>query len=193
MTWEELKAETYKLLQEYVEDEDNLTDDEDIANNVIPATNKILFELARAKKIETYQTMTVTKDQILDLKTLSNYYQLKAIRFKATDTEESLNEFVNEQPDYDIVGNYITFNKDGQVTIYYYRYPTLITEETNDNFELELDMDALNIAPTGIAGTILMTDISNQYGSVFLNQYQQMLQVLDSRTSDSMVMFEGGI
>ena len=193
MTWEELKAETYKLLQEYVEDEDNLTDDEDIANNVIPATNKILFELARAKKIETYQTMTVTKDQILDLKTLSNYYQLKTIRFNVNDTEESFNEFVNEQSDYDIVGNYITFNKDGQVTIYYYRYPTLITEETNDNFELELDMDALNIAPTGIAGTILMTDISNQYGSVFLNQYQQMLQVLDSRTSDSMVMFEGGI
>lgn len=192
MTWENLKAETYRLLQEYVEDEDELTDDEDIANNIIPATNKILFELARAKRIEAYQTVEVTKDEMLDLKTLANYYQLKNIRFKSDDADNSFNEFV-DSPDYDMVGNYVTFNKNGTATIYYYRYPTLITEDTSENFELELDMDALNIAPTGIAGTILMTDISNQYGSVFLNQYQQMLQRLDSRTSDISIMIEGGI
>lgn len=186
MTLETLKSETLKLLQEYVEDEDELTDDEDIANNMIPAINKILFELARAKKIETYTTQNVTENQVLDLKTLSNYYQLKTIRFKPD------KERVDEDY-YDKVGNYITFKENGTVTIYYYRYPTLITEDTSENFELELDMDVLNIAPTGIAGTILMTDISNQYGSIFLNQYQQMLQLLDSRTSDNLVTFEGGM
>lgn len=190
MTWEQLKAETLRLLQEYVEDEDELTDDEDIANNIIPAANKILFELSRAKKIEAYTTKDAKENETLDLRTLPNYYQLKLIRF--TPREE--NTFLEEsEENYDIVGSYISFKKQGVATIYYYRYPTLITEDTADNFELELSLDALNIASTGIAGTILMTDISNQYGSVFLNQYQQMLQLLDSRSSDTMISFEGGI
>lgn len=185
MTLETLKAETLKLLQEYMEDEEDLTDDEDITANMIPAINKIIFELSRIKKITTYVTQSVKAGQILDLTSLSNYYQLKTIRFKATTTEEEEN--------FEIVGNFITFNNSGTVTIYYYKYPELITEDTSDDYELELSLDALNVAPTGIAGTILMTDISNQYGAVFLNKYEQMIERLDSRTSDNMITFVGGI
>lgn len=188
MTWEWLRSETLKLLQEYMENEADLTDDEDIVNNMIPATNKILNELARAKKIETYQEIEVTKDQIVDLKTLPNYYQLKTVRFE--ETEEKISDF--DETIYIATGNYIKFKKKGIATIFYYKYPTIIDEDTADDFKLELDQDALNIAPTGIAGTILMTDISNQYGAVFLNNYEQMLQRLDSRTSDTLVQFKGG-
>ncbi|WP_288910801.1 hypothetical protein [uncultured Thomasclavelia sp.] len=177
MTWEEIRSETLKLLEEYSENYDELTDDEDIANKIIPATNKILFELARFKKITAYEQREVSENEILDLKTLDSFYQLKLIR----------------GVDFDKVENFATFKENGTATIYYYKYPTLITEDTDDDFELELDLDALNIAPTGIAGTILMTDISNQYGSVFLNRYEQMLSRLDNRNDVGSITFEGGI
>lgn len=186
MTLENLKSETLKLLQEYMDNQPDMTDDEDIINNMIPAINKILFELARVKKIEAYVKRDVKEDDMIDLKILPNYYQLKLIKFKPT-VERYDNNY------YEKVGNYVTFNQEGTVTIYYYRYPTLITEDTDEEFELELDQDALNIAPTGIAGTILMTDISNQYGSVFLNEYEKMIQRLDSRNSDTMITIEGGM
>lgn len=186
MTLETLKSETLKLLQEYMDNMPDMTDDEDIINNMIPAINKILFELARVKKIDTYVKREVSEGEEIDLKTLPNFYQLKLIKFKpkiATYDEHY----------YEKVGSYINFNQEGSVTVYYYKYPTMITEDTEDEFELELDQDALNIAPTGIAGTILMTDISNQYGSVFLNEYEKMLQRLDSRNSDTMITIEGGM
>lgn len=187
MTWEWLRSETLKLLQEYMENEADLTDDEDIVNNMIPATNKILNELARAKKIEIYQEIEVDKDQIVDLKTLPNYYQLKTVRFNPKENNDfSCDSF------FEIIGNFVKFKQSGTATFFYYKYPTIIDEDTDDEFVLELDQDALNIAPTGIAGTILMTDISNQYGAVFLNNYEQMLQRLDSRTSDTFVQFKGG-
>lgn len=186
MTLEDLKSETLKLLQEYMDNMPDMTDDEDIINNMIPAINKILFELARVKKIETYVKRDVTEDEEINLKTLPDFYQLKLIKFKPTvETYDSHY--------YEKVGNYINFTQAGIVTIYYYKYPTMITEDTDDEFVLELDQDALNIAPTGIAGTILMTDISNQYGSVFLNEYEKMLQRLDSRNSDTMITIEGGM
>ena len=177
MTWENLKSETLKLLEEYMEDEEELTDDDDIINKIVPATNKILFELSSLKKIPAYEQRTITKGEILDLKDLDNFYQLNVIRGVK----------------FDRVDNFITFEESGDATIYYYKYPTIITENTPDSFSLELDMDVLNLAPTGIAGTILMTDISNQYGSIFLNRYEQMLSRLDSRAGLGTVSFEGGI
>lgn len=177
MTWEDIRSETLKLLEEYIEDEDNLTDDDDIANKIMPAANKILFELARFKKITAYEQREVQENETLDLKSLNSFYQLKLIRG------------VN----FEKVENFATFKENGTATIYYYKYPTLITEDTDDDFELELDLDALNIAPTGIAGTILMTDISNQYGAVFLNKYEQMLSRLDPKNDVGSITFEGGI
>lgn len=177
MTWENLKSEVLKLLEEYSDTDDELTDDDDIALKIIPATNKILFELARTKKILVREQRTVSNDEVLNLKDLDNFYQIKNIR----------------GVEYSIVGSYVTFEEDGEATIYYYKYPELITEDTEDDYTLELDMDALNVAPTGIAGTILMNDISNQYGKIFSNNYEQMLARLDSRVGTESVTFEGGI
>lgn len=177
MTWEDLRSETLKLLEEYSDKYNDLTDDEDIALKIIPATNKILFELARTKKILAREQRTVSENEVLNLKDLDSFYQVKNIR----------------GVEYSRVGTYVTFEEAGEATIYYYKYPELITEDTEDDYTLELDMDALNIAPTGIAGTILMTDISNQYGKVFSNTYEQMLARLDSRVGTESLTFEGGI
>ena len=126
-------------------------------------------------------------EEIVDLKTLPNYYQLKTVRFEPSiDNEFYCGSF------FETIGNFVKFKLNGTATFFYYKYPTIIDEDTADDFKLELDQDALNIAPTGIAGTILMTDISNQYGAVFLNNYEQMLQRLDSRGSDTLVQFKGG-
>ena len=90
-----------------------------------------------------------------------------------------------------IVENYVTWSEDGTAQVYYYRYPTLINSDIDDDFDLELSLDALNIAPMGIAGTILLSDVSNQYGRVYLNEYEKMLQRLDSRLSDTLITFAG--
>lgn len=50
MTWEWLKSETLKLLQEYMDNQSDMTDDEDIINNMIPATNKILTNFQELKR-----------------------------------------------------------------------------------------------------------------------------------------------
>jgi len=171
----ELKLSVLNLLEESDENKIDLTQDEDIAKKMNDAINKILFELARMKKIPARLTVTTEEDGEFNLNNIDDLYQLKAIKGVA----------------FDRVENYITWNADGTALIYYYRYPTFITDDIDDEFNLELSLDALNIAPMGIAGTILMSDISNQFGSVYLNQYEKMLQRLDSRLSETTITFEG--
>ena len=175
MTLEELKLAVLNLLEESDEDETDLTQDEDIAKKMNNAINKILFELARMKKILTKSTITTVEDEDYDLENLPDFYQLKVIK----DVE------------FEKVDNYITWLEDGTARVFYYRYPTYITDDIDDDFELELSLDALNIAPMGIAGTILLSDISNAYGKTYIAEYEKMLQRLDSRISDTSITFGG--
>lgn len=171
----ELKLSVLNLLEESDENEIDLTQDEDIAKKMNDAINKILFELARMKKIPARLTVTAEKDEEFNLNNIDDLYQLKAIKGVA----------------FDRVENYVTWSEDGTAQVYYYRYPTLINSDIDDDFDLELSLDALNIAPMGIAGTILLSDVSNQYGRVYLNEYEKMLQRLDSRLSDTLITFAG--
>ena len=175
MTLEELKLAVLNLLEESDKNETDLTQDEDIAKKMNNAINKILFELARMKKILIKTTIDTVTNEEYDLKNLPNFYQLKVIKDVA----------------FDKVDNYITWLEDGTARVFYFRYPTYITDDIDDDFTLELSLDTLNIAPMGIAGTILLSDISNAYGKTYITEYEKMLQRLDSRVADTSITFGG--
>lgn len=178
MTLEEMKAKVYSLIEEYSEDADNLTEDEDLALKMNHVINQIQNELARFKKIEAYTTLEGSKGDLIDFSSVdSNLYQLNII--KGLDCE--------------IIGQKIKFNEDGVAEVYYYVYPEQINADTEDNFEFDLSIDALELMPYGVAADLLKSDVSSNYGQTYAERYREMKNELDPRYAMGAVYIEGGI
>ena len=65
--------------------------------------------------------------------------------------------------------------------------------ETNDEFEIKLSIDVLEIIPYGVAGDLLKSDVSSQYGTIYSARYKELLQQLDPRYNSNSVFIEGGV
>ena len=178
MTLEEMKQKIYSMIEEYSEDADELTEDEDLALKMNSVINQVQNELARYKKIDAYTTMEVTEGQMINLTDIdSNIYQLNIIKGVS----------------YEPVGDRIWFNENGTANIYYYKYPKQIDSNTDDSYRFELDRDALEILPYGVAGDLLKSDVSSNYGVVYSNRYKELIQSLDSRRGMQSMYFDGGL
>jgi hypothetical protein len=177
MTLLEIKKKVLQLIEE-ISDNANLTDDPDIKAKLNSVINMVQFELARMKKIPAYVQRTVNAGEVVDMNTLDNFYQLRLIRFTGS---------------YELIEDMAVFLEDGTADIYYYKYPEAITDNTPDTYEFELSLDALEILPYGVAGDLLKSDVSAQYGAVYSQRYESMLQRLDSRYSMGGISFEGGV
>lgn len=178
MTLEDMKIKVYALIEEYSEDEDDLTEDEDLATKMNGVINQIQNELARFKKITAYKTVEVTEGQEMKLTEIDkNIYQLNIIR----------------DVDYDTMGDLIIFNEDGTAKIYYYKYPEQIDIDTSDEYTFELSRDLLEIMPYGVAGDLLKSDVSSDYGQIYSQRYREMINELDPRYGMGGVVIEGGI
>lgn len=177
MTLEEMKQKVYSMIEEYSEDAENLTEDEDLAMKMNSVINQIQNELARFKKIDAYKQMEVTEGQMINLTDIdTNIYQLNIIRGVS----------------YDPLGDRIWFNEDGTADVYYYKYPKQINADTEDDYRFELDRDALEIMPYGVAGDLLKSDVSSNYGTVYSNRYKELIQTLDPRKGMHSMYFDGG-
>jgi hypothetical protein len=178
MTLEEMKAKVYSIIEEYSEEADNLTEDEDLAAKMNTCINTIMNEMSRFKKIDAYTTMSVTEGQNIALTDIdNNLYQLNIIH----------------GVEYEPIGNRVKFNEEGTAEIYYYKYPEQITNETEDSsYTFELDTDALEIMPYGVAGLLLASDVSNNYGQIYTNMYREKITQLDSRKVMPSVYISGG-
>lgn len=177
MTLLEIKKKVLQLIEE-ISDNANLTDDPDIKAKLNSVINMVQFELARMKKIPAYVQREVKAGEVVDMNTLENFYQLRLIRFAGG---------------FEAIEDMATFKEDGTADIYYYRYPVAITDSTPDSYEFELPLDALEILPYGVAGDLLKSDVSAQYGAIYSQRYETMLQRLDSRYSLGGISFEGGV
>lgn len=178
MTLEQMKEKVYTMVEEYNEDADELTDDPDFAAKMNSVINQIQNELARFKKIKGYTTKEVAEGDTIALTDIDkDIYQLDIIK----------------DVDYELIGNNILFNEDGTARIYYFKYPKQITSETQDTYKFELSDDVLEIMPYGVAGDLLKSDVSSQYGAVYSNRYEQMKQNLDPRYALGSFYIEGGI
>lgn len=178
MTLEEMKAKVLLMIEEYNEDEDTLSNDEDLGNKLNTVINQIQNELARYKKLSAYKTINVEKGQQIKVSDIAeDFYQLNVIKD------------INYEP----IGEFILFNETGTAKIYYYRYPTQIDQDTGDDYVFELSTDLLEIMPYGVAGDILKSDVSETYGNIYYNRYRELLNGLDPRSNTGSIYIDGGV
>lgn len=192
MTLGENKKITLALIEEYSKTNNNLTDDEDIAMRLNLVYSTAYQELSQNKKILKTKILKNLEAEdsgegYTEYSLPSNMYQLVSII--------ALDENNNDAtPEYKRVGKkiYIKNDSKAQYILEYYAYPTIITEETKDNFVLEIDQDVQMILPYAVANDILKVDPSSDY-TAFLQEYQRKLQSLDTRRNTPTITIEEGV
>jgi hypothetical protein len=167
MTLGEIKKKALALIEE-LDSETTLTTDEDILKKLNYIVNQIQNELARFKKLPAREVVEITEANLeYDLNDLDLFYQVQVIRGLEAE----------------IFGTTAMFKNKGTADIRYYKYPTQVNANTKDTQELDLPIDLVEIMPYGIAADLLKSDVSNGYGQVYANRYQEMIQSLDPRHS----------
>ena len=172
MNLKEMKQKVLGLIEELNPNSELLTDDPDIATKINDVINQVIFELIRMKKLPGYVEMEVQEGDLItydDIEKAGKYavYQLSNV------------SGVKYEPK--AQGTILKIRETGTIEIEYYKYPEAITTSTKDNYEFELPQDVLEIAPYGIAGDLLKSDISTNYGAIYSQRYETMLQRLDPR------------
>lgn len=184
MTLLDMKTKVLRLVEELNPDSEYLTDDPDIAAKINDVINQVMFELARYKKIPKYVEIDVEKGDLLtfeDIESECGYeiYQLSTVSGVNYASRAS--------------GTVLKILESGTAEIDCFVYPERITDKTKDKaYEFELSPDALEIMPYGVAGDLLKSDVSAEYGSVYATRYEQMKQMLDSRYQTATFTVEGG-
>lgn len=185
MTLLEMKKKYLALIEELNPDSEQLTDDPDIAAKQNEVINQVMFELARMKKIPKYVEIEVKKGDTLTLENVGSavgydVYQLDKV-------SGASHEFRANQ-------TLIKVREDGVLEIDCFVYPERITEKTKDkSYEFELSADVLEIMPYGIAADVLKSDESAEYGKVYAERYQSMINLLDPRNAIASISVEGGV
>lgn len=184
MTLLEMKKKVLGMIEELNPDSEYLTEDPDIATKINDVTNQILYELARMKKIPRLVELAVTEGQLVDFAAIeavagNEIYQLGTVG--GVDWLPKAN------------GTILKILESGVAEIECFVYPERITDTTKDSYEFELSADALEIMPYGIAADLLKSDVSTEYGSVYAQRYETMLQRLDPRYQMGSITIEGGV
>ena len=184
MTLLEMKKKVLALIEELNPDHPLLTDDPDIATKLIEVINQVMFELARFKKIPKYISFEVEEGDKLTLAKLEGksggeVYQIASIGGVKYELRAN--------------GTVIKVLESGIIEIDCFIYPERITETTKDNYEFELSSDVLEIMPYGIAGDLLKSDVSTEYGRIYSDRYESLKSMLDPRYTTASIYFEGGI
>lgn len=184
MTLLEMEKKVLALIEELNPDSEYLTDDPDIATKMEAVITQIMFELARFKKIPDYVEMDVKEGELLrfeDITDETDYevYQMGLIRGVAYETKAQ--------------GTVVKFLEKGTAEIEYFRYPTRITDKNREKYTFELSADALEIMPYGVAGDLLKSDVSTDYGTIYSRRYEEMIQRLDPRYAMASIYIDGGV
>ena len=185
MTLSEMKKKVLGLIEELNPDSEFLTDDPDIATKINDVINQVLYELARMKKIPKYVEFDALEGELIDYARIENesgseVYQINLIEgvgyeFKAQ-------------------GTIIKVLESGRIGIDFFAYPERVTEKTNPKgYEFELSPDALEIMPYGVAGDLLKSDVSTEYGNIYSTRYESMKNELDPRYNMGSITIEGGV
>ena len=182
MTLKEMKQNILSLIEEIDDKEKSLTKDPDIAAKLNSVINHIQYELSRIKKIPAYKELDVTEGQLItfeDIDTEYEIYQLDIVK--------------GIKYEYKAQGTVIKCLEDGKAEIEYFRYPAMIKSTTADSTEIELSADVLEIMPYGVAADLLKSDVSNAYGNVYANRYEQLKQQIDIRYNTGSIKFVEGV
>ena len=184
MKYIDMKKKVLALIEEISPNNENLTDDPDIAAKYEYVLTQIMFELARIKKIPDYVEMDVEAGDLIrfeDITDETDYevYQIDQVRGVAYERKAQ--------------GTVIKILEDGKAEVEYFRYPTRITDKNREKYTFELSEDVQEIMPYGIAADLLKSDVSAEYGKIYAERYEQMKQMLDPRYQMTYITIEGGI
>ena len=184
MTLKEMKEKVLGMIEELNPNSALLTDDPDIATKFNDVTNQIMFELARMKKIPKYVEMAVNKGDMIEFADIEQEcgYEIYQIGLVGGVNYSSKAN-----------GTVLKILESGTAEIDVFVYPERITSTTKDSYEFELSPDALEIMPYGVAGDLLKSDVSTEYGTIYSTRYENMLQRLDPRYQMTSIYIEGGV
>ena len=194
MTLGENKKITLNLIEEYSKNNSKLTDDTDIQDRINALYSTAYQELSQYKKLVRTKILKEiseedsTESGYDEINFPSNLYQFKKIVAWDKDGETVV-------PEYKTIGKkiYIKKSSNAQYILEYYAYPSIITEDTADDFSLELDQDVLMILPYHVANDILKVDPSADY-TAFYAEYKRKLEQLDgSVNSNPSIIIEEGV
>ncbi len=179
-----MKKKVFSLIEELNPNSEHLTDDPDIAAKYIEVLNQVMFELARIKKIPKYVEFDVSEGDTVTFESIEAEcgYSVHQIGTVCG---------VNYTPK--ASGTVLKILESGTIEIDCFVYPERITEKTKDNYEFELTADVLEVMPYGIAGDLLKSDVSSEYGKVYSDRYEAMKQMLDPRYQMTSIYIEGGV
>ena len=172
MTLKEMKKKVLGLIEELNPDSELLTDDPDIATKINDVINQVMFELVRMKKLPVYAEIEVKEGDLLDFDDIEKAGKYAVYQL---DSVGGIKYELKAQ------GTIIKVLEDGILEVNYFKYPESITTKTKDSYEFELPQDALELMPYGIAGDLLKSDISSEYGRIYSDRYEMMLSRLDHR------------
>lgn len=184
MTLKEMKQKVLALIEELNPDSEQLTDDPDLSAKHNDVINQVMFDLCRHKKIPKYVEMDVAEGDLLDFEAFE-----KACGYEVA--QVNIIQGVKNTPK--ASGTVFKMLESGTAEIDLFVYPERITQKTKDSYEFELSNDVLEIMPFGVAGDLLKSDVSANYGSVYSARYNEMLQMLDPRYQMGSVYIEGGV
>ncbi|MBR2388195.1 MAG: hypothetical protein IKB02_05445 [Clostridia bacterium] len=185
MTLLEFKKTVLGLIEELNPNSELLTDDPDIAAKINSVINLVMFEMARMKKIPKYVELEVTKGDLITFEAIEKecgyeVYQVGTIGGVAYSPKAD--------------GTVFKVLESGTAEINCYVFPEQITEKTKDKaYEFELTPDVLGVMVYGVAGDLLKSDVSAEYGRVYSERYESKKQMLDPRYQMTTVYIEGGI
>lgn len=177
MTFGENKKIFLSLIDEYSPNNKFFTEDEDarIKCALLYAPNyQELADFRTRKKLKEYEISEVGE----------GYEQFKLPKGKQIKNIAAMDENNNRvSADYYILGEniYISRAKAGKVVVEYVPFLNLINEETEDDFELEIDQDLQAILPYKIASDLFKTDPGEDY-TAFEKEYQRRLANINTST-----------
>lgn len=182
MTLEENIKIVLSLIDEYAPESTNLfTEDEDIQNKIKTLYNQPYQELSQVKKIKKVKTISKTLGDTEYYREYSlpfDMFQLKSVIILDADTNKKVSgDFYIIESEKKI---YINDTSNANYKIEYYAYPTTITEDTDNDFNLEIDQDVQNILPYKVADNLLKSDPSADY-TAFRQAYEDAINKLDTR------------
>lgn len=184
MNLTEMKKKTLGLIEELNPLSEFLTDDPDIQAKINDVINQILYEMARFKKIPKYVEIDVTEGDTMTFEDIE-----KECGYEVYQIDRVCG--VRYAPKAD--GTVLKMLSSGKAEIDLFVYPERITDKTKGSYEFELSQDAMEIMPYGIAGDLLKSDVSTQYGQIYSERYNEMLQRLDHRYQMASYIVEGGV
>lgn len=179
MTLGENKDIALALMEEYAPEKTGHSDDDDITlriNLIYSLAYQEISELKKILKTKVMKEITGETSEGYTKYSLPTMYQLK--RVIALDENNC-----EVEADYKKIGKkdiYISNESDAQYIIEYYAYPTVITNDTEDDFVLEVDQDAQFFLPYMVVKDILKADPSEDH-TAFLQEYERKRQEFDSR------------